>query len=61
MNKESIVTAIKEKGPTFVLGVVAGAVLITALVNRDKIVRVVNQALGRSQQSVVKNEHLEGS
>ncbi|MEM3765811.1 MAG: hypothetical protein QXU46_02145 [Candidatus Bathyarchaeia archaeon] len=61
MNKENIITAIKEKGPTFLLGVVVGAVLITALVNRDKIVKVVNQALGRSQQSVVKNEYLERS
>lgn len=59
MNKESIITAIKAKGPTFILGVVAGAVLITALLNHDKIVKVANQALGRSQQSVVKNEHLE--
>lgn len=47
MNKESLVAAIKEKGPTFILGVVTGAVLITALVNRDKILRVVNQAFGR--------------
>jgi hypothetical protein len=61
MNKENILTVIKEKGPIFVLGMVAGAALITALANRDKIVKVVNQALGRSQQSVVKNEYLERS
>ncbi|MEM3105177.1 MAG: hypothetical protein ABIL91_07715 [candidate division WOR-3 bacterium] len=61
MNKEKIVTTIKEKGPIFLLGVAAGAVLISAFVYRDKIARVVNQALGRCQQSVVKNEHLERS
>jgi|YelNatPaOPRAMG01_1025707.scaffolds.fasta_scaffold930921_1 hypothetical protein len=61
MNKESVITTIKEKGPAFVLGAVLGAVLITAFVNRDKIVKAVDQALGRNQQSVVKNEHPERS
>jgi len=50
MNKENVITAIKEKGPIFILGVVTGAVLMTAFVNRHKIVKVVKQVLGKSTE-----------
>lgn len=59
MNKETIVKGIKEKGPAFLLGAMVGAVVITAFVNREKIGEALDNVLGRSKQSVVKDEHSE--
>lgn len=36
-----------------------GAVVITAFVNREKIGEALDNVLGRSKQSVVKDEHSE--
>jgi len=61
MNKESIVKGIKTKGPAFLFGAIIGAVAVTAFVNREKIAKTLDRALGRNQQSVVKDAYPERS
>jgi len=61
MDSEGIKYKIKEKGPAFLFGLMLGAVVIAAFVNRDKIAKAVDNTLNRNgdrdKTSVVHNEH----
>jgi len=55
MSKEKLVATLKEKGPAFFVGAIVGAALITAFINREKIVTTIKRAIGNNQQNGIQN------
>jgi len=48
MSKEKLVATLKEKGPAFFVGAIVGAALITAFINREKIVTTIKRAINKN-------------
>jgi hypothetical protein len=49
LDRETVVKIVKEKGPTFVMGAMAGIAVFMAYRNRDKLVNVVENVLTRKK------------
>lgn len=53
MDKSSLVKFVKEKGPIFAIGMVAGALIVAVIINRNKI----EQALATTLKSLVQKNN----